>query len=87
MGSWSALDFIVDARHAREFGESVSRFAHQIALEDIQHLGTTLETGRKFMFVSKKSTPTTRSTPFTCRCTTAQLQKSLVVSFSGKAVS
>ena len=31
--------------------------------------------GRKFMFVSKKSTPTTRSTPFTCRCTTARNYK------------
>ena len=44
-GSWSALDLIVDACHAREFGASVPKFAHQIALEDIQHLGTTLETG------------------------------------------
>ena len=84
-GSGFALDFIVDARHARRFGECV--LVHQVALEDIQHLGTTLEIGRKFMFVSEKSTLTTRSTPFTCRCMAAQLPKSLEASFSGKAVS
>ena len=59
----------------------------EAALEDIQHLVTTLEIGSTSWFVFERSAPTTRSIPCFCRSTKATSQKSLAVNSSGKTAS